>query len=102
MNTRTLEAPTMSAPALFKALATLTFGLGVAMHTTRLIIGVDNVVRYVMTPAADIAFGGIVLAAAIPGILSWRRYSGGRLGRALYAFMMFMLVVSVPLHLATI
>jgi hypothetical protein len=101
MNTRIVATQTAHAPTLFKALASLTFTLGMALHTLRLIIGVENIVRYVMTPPADIAFGVIILAATIPGILSWRRYSGGLGGRVLYGFMMFMLVISVPIHFAT-
>jgi hypothetical protein len=102
MTTRTLTTQAIGAPTLFKALASLTFTIGFALHSLRLIIGVENIVRYVVTPPADIAFGVVILAAAIPGILSWRRYSGGTGGRVLYGFMMFMLIISVPIHFSTL
>jgi hypothetical protein len=102
MTTKTLTAQAINAPTAFKALASLTFAIGVVIHTLRVIIGVENIVRYVMTPPADVAFGVVILAATIPGILSWRRYSGGLGQRVLYGFMMFILIISVPLHLATI
>ena len=90
------------APSVFKTAAAVTFALGVVMHTTRLLIGVENMVRYVMTPPVDIAFAVVVLIAAIPGWLSWRRYSGGRAGRLAYGFMMFMLIISLPIHFRTL
>jgi hypothetical protein len=104
MITNTLEAPSVRdawAPTLFKVAASATFATGFAIHTTRLIIGVERIVREVMTPPVDIAFGFLILTAAIPGVMSWRRYSGGRAGRILYGFMMFILVVSVPIHFRT-
>jgi|SRR5262245_11568362 len=90
------------APQIFKTAAVSTFAFGAIVHTTRLIIGVEQVVRYVVTPPVDVAFGLVMLVAAISGWRSWRRYAGGRYGRAAYAFMMFMLVVSLPLHLRTL
>jgi hypothetical protein len=39
-----------------------------------------------------------MLIAAIAGLLSWRRYSGGRAGRFVYGFMMLILIGSLPLH----
>jgi hypothetical protein len=87
--------------ALFKVTATLTFALGVAIHATRLVIGVDRLVRDFVTPAADIAFSILMLVAAVAGVLSWRRYSGGRAGRILFGFMVLVLIGSLPLHFRT-
>ena len=44
----------------------------------------------------------VILVAAVCGILSWRRYTGGRGLRWLYRFAMVMLIVSVPIHLRTL
>ena len=90
------------APTVFKAMAIATFAFGAAIHTLRLIIGIDGIVAHVLTPAVDVAFGAFILGTAAAGLMSWRRYSGGKLGRAGYAFAMFMLIVSVPIHLRTV
>ncbi len=89
-------------PRLFKLFAAITFACGALIHTGRVIVGRDEWVRQYFTPPVDIAFGALILLAAIPGVLSWRRYSGGRAGRIIYGFAMLMLLVSVPLHLKTI
>ncbi len=68
------------APRLFKAAANVTFALGAAVHAVRIVIGPEPFVREVFTPPVDIAFAVLILIAAIPGLLSWRRYSGGRAG----------------------
>jgi hypothetical protein len=65
-------------------------------------VGREEWVHRYFTPPVDIAFGAIILLAAVPGVMSWRRYSGGRFGRIVYGFAMVMLIVSVPLHLKTI
>jgi hypothetical protein len=90
MITTTLETSTVGirwAPTLFKAAAALTFALGFGFHTIRLIIGVERVVREVVTPPVDIVFAFPMLIAATAGLLSWRRYAGGRAGRLVYGFM---------------
>jgi hypothetical protein len=89
------------APAVFKAMAIATFAFGAAIHTLRLIIGIEAIVAHVLTPAIDVAFGAFIAGTAIAGLKSWRRYAGGKAGRAGYAFAMFMLIVSVPIHLRT-
>jgi hypothetical protein len=89
------------APAVFKAMAIATFAFGAAMHTLRLIIGIEAVIAHVLTPAVDVAFGAFIAGTAAAGLKSWRRFSGGKAGRAGYAFAMFMLIVSVPVHLRT-
>ena len=89
------------APAVFKAMAIATFAFGAAIHTLRLIIGIEAIVGHVLTPAVDIAFGTFIAGTAVAGLKSWHRYSGGKAGRAGYAFAMFMLIVSVPIHLRT-
>jgi hypothetical protein len=105
MNTTTFKTSSggsVWAPQLFKVAASVTFALGAAIHTGRMIMGIERWVREVFTPPVDIAFAVIILIAAIPGLLSWRRYSGGRAGRVGYAFAMLILVVSVPLHFRTL
>lgn len=89
-------------PRLFKLLAAITFACGAVIHICRVIVGREEWVHKYFTPPVDIAFGVLILLAAIPGLLSWRRFSGGRAGRIIYGFAMFMLLVSVALHLKTI
>jgi len=87
---------------MFKLAAGVTFALGAVIHIGRMIMGLERWVREVFTPPVDIAFAVIILIATIPGLLSWRRYSGGRAGRVVYIFAMLLLVVSVPLHFRTL
>lgn len=89
------------APAVFKVMAITTFAFGAAIHTLRLIIGIDAIVAHVLTPVVDIAFGAFIAVTAVAGLMSWRLYLGGKAGRAGYAFAMFMLIFSVPIHLRT-
>ena len=105
MLTRTLDPVSANfrwAPALFKVAAAVTFSCGVVIHVGRMIVGLEEWVRQVFTPPVDIAFGVLILIATVPGVLSWRRYSGGQAGRIGYGFAMLILLVSVPLHLRTI
>ena len=106
MLTNTLDRPATVnfawAPRAFKIAAAATFTCGVIMHTARIIVGVEAWVRQYVTPPVDIAFGVLITCAAVPGLLAWPRYSGGRAGRWGYGFAMFMLIISVPLHLRTI
>ena len=70
MLTETLDHRSVEAawaPLIFKTAAASTFAFGVIVHTTRLIIGVEQVVRYVVTPPVDIGFGLLMLVAAISG-----------------------------------
>ena len=90
------------APQFFKVTASVTFALGVVIHSSRLLMGIESFLRNIFTPPVDVAFGLLILFAAIAGLLSWRRYTGGRAGRIGYAFAMFMLLVSVPIHLRTL
>jgi hypothetical protein len=102
--TQVLDAPAVGntwAPGLFKVLSAVTFSFGVVIHIGRIVVGLEEWVRTVFTPPVDIAFGLLILAAAVPGVLSWRRYAGGRPGRWVYGFAMFMILISVPLHLKT-
>jgi hypothetical protein len=105
MSTNTLDTVLPSsgfAPALFKATSAITFAAGCVIHIGRIMVGREEWVRQVFTPPVDIAFGVLILIAAIPGLMSWRRYAGGRAGRIGYGFVMFILIISVPLHLKTI
>ncbi len=90
------------APRLFKLLSATTFFVGACIHTGRVIVGRERWVQEYFTPPVDIAFGALILGATIPGVISWRRYTGGRGLRFAYAFAMLMLLVSIPLHLKTL
>src|SRR5262249_17874790 len=89
------------APKLFKTSAASVFVLGACIHIGRLLYGLENCTRDVFTPPVDIAFGALIVLPAVSGLFSWRRYSGGWGGRALLTFAMFLLLISVPLHLQT-
>ena len=90
-----------TAPQLFKVAASLTFAVGVLLHCARLVLGFDRLIGEYFTPPVDIAFGVLILIAAVLGVMSWRRYSGGRAGRIFYGFAMFLLIISVPIHFRT-
>lgn len=105
MSTAALEVSSrnsFSTVRWFKTAAATTFGVGAVVHTARVIVGREQWVRDYFTPPVDITFGALILVAAIPGVMLWRRYSGRRAGRLGYAFAMLMLLVSVPLHLRTL
>ena len=89
-------------PAVFKATASGVFALGALIHLGRMIVGLERWQQDVFTPPVDIAFGLLIIVPAVAGVLSWRLYSGGRAGRIVYGFAMFLLIVSVPLHLRTL
>jgi hypothetical protein len=95
-------ADTNLAPRIFKASVAFVFSLGACIHLGRMIVGIVPWQQQVFTPPVDIAFGLAIITPAVTGALSWRRYSGGLAGRIVYAFAMFLLVISVPLHLRTI
>jgi hypothetical protein len=44
----------------------------------------------------------LIIVPAVAGALSWHAYSGGWGGRIVFGFAMFLLIISVPLHLRTI
>jgi hypothetical protein len=89
------------APTIFKASAAGVFALGALIHTGRMIVGLEQWTRDYFTPPVDIAFGALIIIPAVTGLLAWRHYTGGWGGRAIYAFAMLLLQISVPLHLRT-
>ena len=89
------------APTLFKATAIATFACGVAVHVLRVAVGIDTLTRQIVTPPVDIALGCLITVAAVTGALSWKRFVGSKAVRVGYGFAMFMLIVSVPIHLRT-
>jgi hypothetical protein len=100
MNDQTLSQN--SIPTVFRWIAMLIFSCGVVMHAGSLIVGREPFVHGVLVPGVDVAFGVLVAVGAVLGLFSWRRYTGGRALRWVYGFAMFMLVVSVPIHLKTL
>jgi hypothetical protein len=91
----------LSAPAIFKATASAVFALGALIHIGRMIVGLEQWQQRVFTPPVDIAFGLLIIVPALAGVWAWRRYSGGWGGRIAFGFAMFLLIISVPLHLRT-
>ncbi|MEW6682460.1 MAG: hypothetical protein AB1451_06000 [Nitrospirota bacterium] len=100
MNDQTISRN--SIPSMFRSIAMLIFSLGVFMHAGSLVVGREPFAHGVMVPALDVAFGVLVAVGAILGLLAWRRYTGGRALRWVYGFAMFMLLISVPIHLKTL
>jgi hypothetical protein len=90
------------APAIFKATASAVFALGALIHIGRMIVGLKPWQQAVFTPPVDIAFGLLIIVPAVAGVWSWRRYRGGWGGRIVFGFALFLLIISVPLHLRTI
>lgn len=96
-----MTTATPSAPTIFKASAALTFALGSCIHFGRMIVGMETWQQNVFTPPVDIAFGVLIIVPAVTAWLSWRLYSGGSAMRIVYGFMLFLLTISVPIHLRT-
>lgn len=92
----------LDAPLLFKTSAACMFALGALVHIGRMIAGIELWQQHVFTPPVDIAFGLLAAVPAVSGMLAWRHYRGGRGLRLVYGFAMFMVIISVPLHLKTI
>ncbi len=90
------------APAVFKATASGVFALGGLIHLGRMIVGLERWQQEVFTPTVDIAFGLLIIVPALAGVWSWRLYSGDWGGRIVFGFALFLLIISVPLHLRTI
>jgi len=90
------------APTVFKTTASGVFALGALIHIGRMIVGLERWQQEVFTPPIDIAFGLLIIVPAVTGVLSWRLYSGGWGGRIVFSFALFLLSISVPLHLRTI
>jgi magnesium-transporting ATPase (P-type) len=67
-----------------------------------MIVGLERWQQEVFTPTVDIAFGLLIIVPALAGVWSWRLYSGGWGGRIVFGFALFLLIISVPLHLRTI
>jgi hypothetical protein len=86
---------------IFRLSASFVFALGAAIHLGRMIVGIETWQRNVFTPPVDIAFGLIVLVPTVTGWLSWRYYTGGRTLRIVYGFMLFLVTISLPIHLRT-
>src|SRR5215510_10505040 len=97
-----MEAGGSYSPAVFKTTASGIFALGSLIHIGRMIVGLEKWQQEVFTPLVDIAFGLLIIVPAVAGVLSWRRYSGGRGGRIVFGLAMLLLLISVPLHLRTI
>ena len=82
-------------------MATATFAFGAAIHTLRLIIGIEAIVAHVLTPRCRRRVRSLhrvhrgCRVAVLAQLLGWQ--GGPRWLR----FAMFMLIVSVPLHLRT-
>jgi hypothetical protein len=90
------------APTVFKLTASGIFAFGALIHVGRMIVGLEQWQQQVFTPPVDIAFGLLIIVPAVAGVLSWRLYGGGWGGRIVFGFAMFLLIISVPLHLRTI
>lgn len=92
----------LDAPAIFKMSSAAIFALGAMIHSGRMIVGLEPWQQHVFTPPVDIAFGLLATLPAVTGAMAWRHYCGGRGLKLAYGFAMFMVIISVPLHLKTI
>jgi hypothetical protein len=86
----------------FRVLAVTTFLLGTLIHTLRLIFGAEQLSATILTPAADGTLGLLMVVAAVAGWSSYRRFKGGRAGRAALIFMLVLITLSIPIHLRSV
>jgi hypothetical protein len=97
---KTSVQPTLiNVARLFQATAVLIFLTGATLHSVRLLIGVERLMSDYLTPPLDGAFGFLMLACAVAGWLSFRRFAGSFLVRIGLIFCLVVITVSVPLHL---
>src|SRR5262245_12301064 len=89
----------IDAPQLFRATAVPIFLAGAALHTVRLLVGIEQLTAHYLTPPIDGAFGLLMLVCAAAGWLSFRRFAGSTLVRAGLIFCIVLITASVPLHL---
>jgi hypothetical protein len=99
--TTTTQTPSIQigAPQIFRATAVVIFLIGAVLHAARLVIGPDRLLTEYLTPPVDGAFGFLMLASAIAGWLSFRRFTGGPALCAGFIFALVVITFSIPIHL---
>ncbi len=77
----------------------LTIALGVLLHLSRVVLGDDLALRYVVTPVADRVLLIPMTYAAVTGILVWHRVRFANTAhRVFFTVSVVYIAASVPLH----
>lgn len=83
----------------FRQAAMLTIAIGVLLHLSRVVLGDDLALRYVVTPAADRVLLIPMTYAAVTGILVWPRVRFANTAhRVFFTVSVVYIAASVPLH----
>lgn len=86
----------------FRPLAILVIATGFYLHLTRLFVGDDILIQYILTPLFDQLFAIPMTLAGIAGIMSWKQMEFRSRGhKAFIRFIVIYITVSIPLHIAT-
>jgi len=86
----------------FRPLAILVIATGFYLHLTRLFVGDDILIQYILTPLFDQLFAIPMTLAGIAGIMSWKQMEFRSKGHQTFIrFIVIYITVSIPLHIAT-
>jgi hypothetical protein len=86
----------------FRPLAILVIATGFYLHLTRLFVGDDILIRYVLTPVFDQLFAIPMTLAGIAGIISWKQMEFRSRGHKIFIrFIVIYITASIPIHIAT-
>ena len=86
----------------FRPLAIFVIATGFYLHLTRLFVGDDILIQYILTPLFDQLFAIPMTLAGIAGILGWNRMEFRSRGhKAFTRFIVTYMIVSIPIHIAT-
>jgi hypothetical protein len=79
-----------------------TLVMGMYLHITRLLIGQELLLKYVLTPTADMALAVPMTYGAIVSWIVWKRVQHPALWhRLVYGFLTCYFTLSIPIHIRT-
>jgi hypothetical protein len=86
----------------YREAALLTFGIGITLHLSRLVLGDATALRLVLRPWVDETLALIMVYTSAAGLAGWKCLAFRGPGhRRLSKFILGFIVVSAPIHIAT-
>jgi hypothetical protein len=86
----------------FRPLAILVITTGFYLHLTRLFVGDDILIQYILTPLFDQLFAIPMALAGIAGMMSWKQMEFQNKGHKNFIrFIVIYITASIPIHVAT-
>ena len=90
-------------PNVFKYMKVLTAGtliIGIYLHLSRLVFGMDNLQRYLFTPVFEVFFALPITAGAVLQLMCFKKIDYKTIvEKIVFIICTFQFVVSVPLHI---